>query len=183
MFKRRYDEINDWERYLSDNGFRIVKLFLNLSKEEQRTRFLRRIDLPDHNWKFSAADVREREHWDDYQKAFSEMLSHTSTEWAPWHVIPADRKWFARIGAGAVLVDALMEIDPQFPVVTERATRGAARDQADPEAQAPEGAAPDPFEQEQQDRLMARARLPTNSFRRQRVATTGGDSADPSPLS
>ena len=112
-------EINDWERYLTENGFRIVKLFLNLSKEEQRTRFLRRIDLPDHNWKFSAADVKEREFWDDYQKAFSEMLSHTSTEWAPWYVIPADRKWFGRIGAGAVLVHALMEIDPRFPVVTE----------------------------------------------------------------
>ncbi len=93
VWKRRYREINDWERYLSDNGFRIVKLFLNLSKEEQRRRFLRRIDLPDHNWKFSSADIAEREYWDDYQKAFSEALSHTSTEWAPWYVIPADRKW------------------------------------------------------------------------------------------
>ena len=92
---------------------------------------LRRIDLPDHNWKFSAADVREREFWDDYQDAFSEMLSHTSTEWAPWYVIPADRKWFARIGAGAVLVNTLMEIDPQFPVVTKRAPAVAARDQGD----------------------------------------------------
>ena len=79
IWKRRYREINDWERYLTENGFRIVKLFLNLSKEEQRTRFLKRLDLPDHNWKFSEADVREREHWDDYQNAFSEMLSHTST--------------------------------------------------------------------------------------------------------
>ena len=96
VWQRRYREINDWERYLTENGFRIVKLFLNLSKEEQRIRFLRRIDLPDHNWKFSAADVSERERWDDYQKAFSEMLSHTSTEWAPWYVIPADRKWFAQ---------------------------------------------------------------------------------------
>ena len=130
VWKRRYREINDWERYLTDNGIRIVKLFLNLSEEEQRTRFLRRIDLPDHNWKFSTADVKEREHWDDYQKAFSEMLSHTSTEWAPWYVIPADRKWFARIGAGAVLVHALMEIDPRFPKVTAAAARGAARDQA-----------------------------------------------------
>ena len=119
VWKRRYREINDWERYLSENGFRIVKLFLNLSKEEQRIRFLRRLDLPDHNWKFSSADVAERERWDDYQKAFSEMLSHTSTEWAPWYVIPADRKWFARIGAGAVLVHTLMEIDPRFPTVTK----------------------------------------------------------------
>ena len=118
VWRRRYRQINDWERHLTENGIRVVKLFLNLSKEEQRIRFLRRLDLPDHNWKFSAADVTEREHWDDYQKAFSEMLSHTSTEWAPWHVIPADRKWFARIGAGAVLVNALMEIDPRFPTVS-----------------------------------------------------------------
>jgi PPK2 family polyphosphate:nucleotide phosphotransferase len=147
IWKRRYREINDWERYLSDNGFRVVKLFLNLSKEEQRVRFLRRLDLPDHNWKFSTADVRERERWDDYQKAFSEMLSHTSTEWAPWHVIPADRKWFARLGVGAVLAHALMEIDPRFPQVTPEQ-----RDELDAvkvalEAQAPQGAAPDPFEQ------------------------------------
>ena len=81
---------------------------------------LRRIDLPDHNWKFSAADVNERERWDDYQRAFSEMLSHTSTEWAPWYVIPADRKWFARLGAAAVLVHTLMEIDPRFPPVTKQ---------------------------------------------------------------
>ena len=119
VWQRRYRQINDWERYLTDNGILIVKLFLNLSKEEQRIRFLRRLDLPDHNWKFSAADVRERERWDDYQKAFSEMLSHTSTEWAPWYVIPADRKWFGRIGVGAVLVHALMEIDPQFPTVSK----------------------------------------------------------------
>jgi PPK2 family polyphosphate:nucleotide phosphotransferase len=119
VWKRRYREINEWERYLSDNGFRIVKLFLNLSKEEQRERFLRRIDLPDHNWKFSTADVNERARWDDYQQAFSEALSHTSTEWAPWHVIPADRKWFARIAAASVIVHALMEIDPRFPVVSD----------------------------------------------------------------
>ena len=119
IWKRRYREINDWERYLSDNGFRIVKLFLNLSKEEQRKRFLRRIDLPEKNWKFSAADVGEREHWDDYQTAFSEMLSHTSTEWAPWYVIPADHKWFGRLAAAAVIVNALMDIDPRFPRVSK----------------------------------------------------------------
>ena len=127
MWKRRYQEINDWERYLSDNGFRIVKLFLNVSKEEQRTRFLRRIDLPDHNWKFSTADVRERERWDDYQQAFSEVLSHTSTEWAPWYVIPADRKWFGRIGAGAVLAHALMDIDPASPRSPSSSARRCSR--------------------------------------------------------
>ena len=148
VFERRYGEINNWERYLTENGFRIVKLFLNLSKEEQRTRFLRRIDLPDHNWKFSAADVREREFWDDYQDAFSEMLSHTSTEWAPWYVIPADRKWFGRIAAGAVLVNTLMEIDPQFPVVTKERRQSLLEIKETLEAQAPKGAAADPFQQE-----------------------------------
>ena len=115
LWKRRYRQINDWERYLVENGIVVVKLFLNLSRDEQRRRFLKRIDEPEKNWKFSAADVAERERWDDYQVAFSEMLSHTSTEWAPWHVIPADHKWFARIAAGAVLVQALIDIDPQFP--------------------------------------------------------------------
>ena len=117
VWQRRYREINDWERYLDANGIKVVKLFLNLSKEEQRERFLRRIDLPDHNWKFSAADVAERRHWDAYQHAFSEMLSHTSTEWAPWWVIPADRKWFARIAAAAVIGRALAELDPRYPVL------------------------------------------------------------------
>ena len=123
IWQRRYREINDWERYLTDNGFRIVKLFLNLSKEEQRTRFLRRIDQRDRNWKFSAADVRERQRWDDYQRAFSQMLSNTSTEWAPWYVIPADRKWLARLAAAAVIANTLIEIDPRFPVISEEARR------------------------------------------------------------
>jgi PPK2 family polyphosphate:nucleotide phosphotransferase len=146
VWKRRYREINDWERYLTDNGFRVVKLFLNLSKEEQRIRLLRRIDLPDHNWKFSAADVAERDHWDDYQRAFCEMLSNTSTEWAPWHVIPADRKWYARLAAGAVIAKALIDIDPQYPTVTDATRRELQKVKAVLEAQAPEGAAPDPFE-------------------------------------
>ena len=148
VWKRRYREINDWERHLSDNGFRIVKLFLNLSKEEQRTRFLRRIDLPDHNWKFSESDVAERAHWDDYQRAFSEALSHTSTEWAPWYVIPADRKWFARIAAAAVLVHALMEIDPRFPVVDEDQRSALLGIKEQLVAEAPKGAAPDPYADE-----------------------------------
>ena len=97
VWKRRYREINDWERYLTDNGFRIVKLFLNLSKEEQRTRFLQAARPAGEELEvLRRTTSRERERWDDYQAAFSEMLSHTSTEWAPWYVIPADRKWFAR---------------------------------------------------------------------------------------
>jgi PPK2 family polyphosphate:nucleotide phosphotransferase len=124
VWKRRFREINDWERYLTDNGFRLVKLFLNLSKEEQRRRFLRRIDDPKRNWKFSSADARERSYWNDYQKAFSEMLSQTSTDWAPWHVIPADHKWFARLAAAAVIADELIRIDPRFPKLDKNARRG-----------------------------------------------------------
>ena len=116
---RRFREINDWEQYLTDNGIHVVKLFLNVSKDEQRQRFLDRIDHPDKNWKFSASDVRERRFWDDYQHAFSEMLSHTSTAAAPWYVIPADHKWFARLAAAAVIVDELVRIDPQFPTVSK----------------------------------------------------------------
>ncbi|HEU4425400.1 MAG TPA: polyphosphate kinase 2 family protein [Pilimelia sp.] len=148
VWKQRYREINDWERHLTDNGFHIVKLFLNLSKEEQRARFLRRIDLADHNWKFSGADVRERQYWDDYQRAFSDMLSNTSTASAPWYVVPADRKWFARIAVAAVIVNALVAIDPQFPVVGDDKRRDLLEIKSQLEAQAPPGAAPDPFEAE-----------------------------------
>jgi PPK2 family polyphosphate:nucleotide phosphotransferase len=149
IWKRRFREINDWERYLTDNGIKVVKVFLNLSKEQQRIRFLRRIDLPDHNWKFSTADVRERQCWDDYQKAFSEMLSNTSTEWAPWHVIPADHKWYARLASGAVIAQALMEINPQFPKVTQETRQNLQQIKQELEAEAPAGAAPDPFEEDE----------------------------------
>jgi PPK2 family polyphosphate:nucleotide phosphotransferase len=158
VWKRRYREINNWERYLTDNGLRIVKIFLNISKEEQRARFLRRIDIPDRNWKFSEDDVREREHWDEYQLAFSEALSHTSTEWAPWHVIPADRKWFSRLGAGAVLLNALMEIDPQFPEIGERRRQELSEIKRRLEEEAPEGAAADPFERHRRDAAAGSAR-------------------------
>jgi PPK2 family polyphosphate:nucleotide phosphotransferase len=145
VWDRRYREINDWERYLTDNGFRVVKLFLNLSKEEQRTRFLKRIDLPEKNWKFSSADARERQRWDDYQHAFSQMLSATSTKWAPWYVIPADRKWFARICAAAVIVHTLIEIDPQYPAVSADKRDELMVVKGELEAQAPKGAPADPF--------------------------------------
>jgi len=146
LWQRRYREINDWERYLVDNGFKVVKLFLNLSKEEQRTRFLKRIDVPERNWKFSAADVRERARWDEYQKAFSEVLSATSTKWAPWYVIPADRKWFARICAAAVIVQTLIEIDPRYPTVSEEKRQELLAVRKDLEAEAPKGAAADPYQ-------------------------------------
>jgi PPK2 family polyphosphate:nucleotide phosphotransferase len=145
VWKRRYQEINDWERYLDSNGFKVIKLFLNLSKEEQRIRFLKRVDVPDKNWKFSVNDARERQYWDDYQHAFSEMLSQTSTDWAPWYVIPADHKWFARICVSAVLAHTLVRLDPQFPMVDEAKRQDLAATKALLEAEAPKGAAADPF--------------------------------------
>jgi PPK2 family polyphosphate:nucleotide phosphotransferase len=145
VWARRYREINNWERYLSDNGFKVVKVFLNLSKEEQRTRFLKRIDRPEKNWKFSVADGRERQRWDDYQTAFSEMLSATSTSWAPWYVVPADRKWFARICVGAVLAHTLIDIDPQYPTVSAAKRKDLAKAKRELEAEAPKGAVADPY--------------------------------------
>ena len=115
IWARRYHEINDWERYLSDNGIHVVKVMLNVSKREQAKRFLKRIDHPEKNWKFSPSDVRERRYWDDYQQAFDDMLSQTSTKWAPWYVVPADHKWFSHLATAAVLVTALRAINPRYP--------------------------------------------------------------------
>ena len=115
VWERRYREINDWERYLADNGVHVVKVMLNLSKRQQAKRFLERIDYPEKNWKFSPSDIKERHYWDDYQRAFDRMLSQTSTQWAPWYVVPADHKWFTRLATAAVLVRALSAIDPKYP--------------------------------------------------------------------
>lgn len=144
-WKRRYQAINDWERHLTDSGFKVVKIFLNLSKEEQRVRFLKRIDLPEKNWKFSAADVRERGYWDDYQKAFSKMLSATSTEWAPWYVVPADRKWFGRLCTAAILAHTLIDIDPRYPQLPEADRRELLAVRRDLEREAPAGLPADPY--------------------------------------
>jgi len=144
VWERRYRQINDWERHLVENGLAVVKLFLNLSREEQRYRFLRRIDYPENNWKFNANDVKERAHWDEYQLAFSEMLGATSTEHAPWYVIPADHKWFMRVAVAAVLVNTLAELDPQFPTVDEQAREALMVSKRELEAETPEGAAGDP---------------------------------------
>ncbi|HEX6886781.1 MAG TPA: polyphosphate kinase 2 family protein [Candidatus Nanopelagicales bacterium] len=131
IWKRRYREINDFERHLVDNGIKVVKVFLNVSREEQRERFIARIDDPAKNWKFSAADVAERLHWDAYQEAFADMLSATSTEHAPWYVVPADKKWFARLCGAAILAHALLEIDPKYPTLApdELARLTAAKEQ------------------------------------------------------
>jgi len=154
IWARRYEEINNWEKFLADNGFKVVKLFLNLSKEEQRIRFLKRVDLPEKNWKLSPNDAKERAFWDNYQVAFSEMLTHTSTQWAPWYVIPADRKWFARICVSAILAHTLMDIDPKYPVVDAAKLKELNEVKALLEAEAPTGASPDPFE----DALVAASR-------------------------
>ena len=173
VWARRYREINDWEHYLTGNGFKVVKLFLNLSKEEQRTRFLKRIDLPERNWKFSPADARERQRWGDYQKAFSEMLSATSTHWAPWYVIPADRKWFARICAGAVLAHTLMEIDPQYPTVSADKRQELLTVKRELEDEAPKGAPADPFaaREEAKAEPRAQAMAETKEKARQKAET------------
>ena len=148
IWARRYSHINEWERFVVENGFPVVKLFLNLSREEQRRRFLRRIEYPENNWKFNANDVKEREHWDDYQAAFSQMLSATSTDHAPWYVIPADHKWVMRVAVAAVIVNTLWEIDPQYPTVGEAEREALLASKKELEAQAPEGVPANPIAEE-----------------------------------
>ncbi len=119
IWDRRYEEINNYEEYLTNQGIHVVKIFLNVSKEEQRQRFLERIDRPEKNWKFSDADARERAYWDDYTKAYEQMFQKTSTKHAPWYVVPADHKWFTRLVVAGIVANKLMEIDPQYPSVSE----------------------------------------------------------------
>jgi PPK2 family polyphosphate:nucleotide phosphotransferase len=119
----RFREINAFERYLTDNGTVVLKFFLHVSKDEQRKRFLERIERPEKNWKFSARDVDERAHWDDYVRAYEEMLSQTSTAHAPWFVVPADRKWFTRLAVAAVIDQTLEDLDLRFPVITDAQRR------------------------------------------------------------
>ena len=115
LWKRRYDAITAWERHLHESGTRVVKLFLHVSKDEQRERFLARAEEAEKNWKFSAGDVAEREHWDAYQHAFEQALEATSAEHAPWYVIPADHKWLMRTAVASILVHHLEAMDPRFP--------------------------------------------------------------------
>jgi PPK2 family polyphosphate:nucleotide phosphotransferase len=118
LWKTRYDDIVAFERHLIRNGTLIVKFFLHISKDEQRKRLLERIDVPERNWKISAADVRERAFWADYRHAYDHLLTHTSTEAAPWYVIPADHKWFARAAVADVLVTGLEALGLAYPVVS-----------------------------------------------------------------
>lgn len=118
FWEKRYKEINRFEKNLTDNGTVILKFFLHVSKDEQKKRFLERINDPSKNWKFSSADLKEREHWDEYQKAYEEMLSNTSTEYAPWFVIPADNKWFTRLCLGEIIYQEFEKLNLQYPVVS-----------------------------------------------------------------
>lgn len=117
IWQERFEDINAYERHLSRNGVLVVKLFLHLSKKEQQKRFLDRLDTPEKNWKFSENDVLERRHWGEYMNAYEEMIRNTSTKHAPWHVIPADHKWFARLAVAEVLIHALDSLDLSFPKV------------------------------------------------------------------
>ncbi len=121
IWQHRYEDMVAFERHLVRNGIVVVKFFLHLSKQEQRERFIDRIDVPDKNWKFSANDVKEREYWNDYQAAFEEAIRATSTKHAPWYVIPADRKWRMRTLVSDVLVDVIDALPIAAPTLSDEA--------------------------------------------------------------
>ena len=123
IWKRRYRQINDFERHLVENGTAVLKFFLHVSKDEQRKRFLERIEEPTKHWKFSLQDVKERAHWDDYHRAYEEMLEATSTKRAPWYVIPADHKWYMQLAVGHIIVQTLRGLKLDMPALTEARRR------------------------------------------------------------
>jgi PPK2 family polyphosphate:nucleotide phosphotransferase len=119
IWKERFQDIRDFERYLTRNGVCIRKFFLYLSNKEQKKRFLERIEEPEKNWKFSASDAKERGHWDDYMEAYEDMIRHTATKEAPWYVVPADNKWFTRVVVAAGVIEALSSLDLHYPEVSK----------------------------------------------------------------
>ena len=119
IWKTRYRQIRDWERYLAENGFHIIKIFLHVSKDEQRDRLAERILNKKKNWKFSIADINERRFWDKYQDLYSEMIEETSTEKAPWYIVPADNKWFTRYVVSQIVLKAMKDIAPKFPEMSK----------------------------------------------------------------
>jgi len=119
IWKERFEDICSFERYMTRNGILVRKFFLNVSKKEQKRRFMARLDQPEKNWKFSAADIRERAYWDDYMAAYEDLIRHTATPEAPWHVIPADNKWFTRIAVAAAVVDTLEDLNLAYPTVDD----------------------------------------------------------------
>ena len=120
IWETRFEQINNFERYLVQNGIHILKFYLNVSKEEQRQRFLARIERPDKNWKFSLADAKERGHWDDYMKAYEDAFRSTSTKWAPWYIIPADNKWFTHVAIADLIIAKLKSLKLAYPTVSEQ---------------------------------------------------------------
>ena len=119
IWKQRFEEINNFEKYLFNNGVIVLKFFLNVSKSVQKRRFLERIESPDKNWKLSVSDVRERAFWDDYMDAYEQVFNHTSTEFAPWYIVPADRKWFTRLVVADIICQKLQELNLQYPQMSE----------------------------------------------------------------
>jgi PPK2 family polyphosphate:nucleotide phosphotransferase len=119
IWKDRFRQFRDYERYLFENGIWVVKFFLHVSKDEQKKRFMKRIEDPTKNWKFSASDLKEREYWDDYQKAYAEALSETSTNFAPWYIIPSDKKWVGRTLISEIITKTLEKINPEYPKMDE----------------------------------------------------------------
>ena len=116
---QRYEQIRNFEKYLYDTGTRVIKIFLNVSKDEQARRFISRIDTERKNWKISSGDIKERQFWDDYMEAFETMVNETSTSVNPWYVVPADHKWYARLTVSRIVLQTLEEIDPQWPVISD----------------------------------------------------------------
>ena len=119
IWDERFQDIRSFERYLTRNGVAIRKFFLHVSNKEQKKRFLERIEEPEKNWKFSANDAKEREHWDDYMNAYEDMIRNTATKRAPWYVVPADNKWFTRVVVAAAVIDALDSLDLKYPKVSD----------------------------------------------------------------
>ncbi|WP_296418598.1 MULTISPECIES: polyphosphate kinase 2 family protein [unclassified Vulcanococcus] len=127
LWKQRFEDIRHYERYLSRNGVVVLKFFLHLSKEEQKRRFLQRLERPEKNWKFSAADIRERGFWEDYSQAYEEMIRETATAHAPWFVVPADHKWFTRLVVAAAVIERLDGLDLRYPEVSQEAKQALAQ--------------------------------------------------------
>ena len=117
VWKERFDDIRSFERYLARNGIVVVKFFLHVSSKEQKRRFLERAETPEKNWKFSASDMAERGHWDEYQRAYEDMIRNTATKHSPWYVVPADNKWFTRVAVAAAIIDTLASLDLTYPKV------------------------------------------------------------------
>lgn len=118
FFKQRFRQINDWERHLVENGMTIIKIFLHSSKEEQKKQFIDRIDDPAKNWKFSLGDIKERAHWDEYMAAYEDLLNNTSTKYAPWFIVPADDRWFARVSISAIVQAEFEKLQLNYPEIS-----------------------------------------------------------------